>query len=139
MSEPLQLSGLLYNLLPTDIDGFDSLAELALDLRWAWNHGADSLWQRLDPALWELTSNPWIILQTVSREKLKLLLADPAFRQELDSLVQAKKRDASLPAWFQQDHPQAPLTCVAYFSMEFMLSEALPIYSGGSGTWRAIN
>ena len=25
------------------------------------------------------------------------------------------------------------LTCVAYFSMEFMLSEALPIYSGGLG------
>ena len=25
------------------------------------------------------------------------------------------------------------MTCVAYFSMEFMLSEALPIYSGGLG------
>ena len=37
------------------------------------------------------------------------------------------------PAWFQQQHPQAPLTGVAYFSMEFMLSEALPIYSGGLG------
>jgi len=35
------------------------------------------------------------------------------------------------PAWFQQIHPQSPLTSVAYFSMEFMLSEALPIYSGG--------
>ena len=31
------------------------------------------------------------------------------------------------------NHPQSPLTCVAYFSMEFMLSEALPIYSGGLG------
>ena len=36
-------------------------------------------------------------------------------------------------AWFRQAHPKAPLTCVAYFSMEFMLSEALPIYSGGLG------
>ncbi|MGO9126152.1 MAG: alpha-glucan family phosphorylase [Terriglobales bacterium] len=27
----------------------------------------------------------------------------------------------------------SPLTCIAYFSMEFMLSEALPIYSGGLG------
>jgi len=33
----------------------------------------------------------------------------------------------------QKNHPQSPLTCVAYFSMEFMLSEALPIYSGGLG------
>ena len=31
-------------------------------------------------------------------------------------------------------HPSAQsLSCVAYFSMEFMLSEALPIYSGGLG------
>ena len=45
----------------------------------------------------------------------------------------AKRQAAEAPAWFQQHHPQAPLTCVAYFSMEFMLSEALPIYSGGLG------
>ena len=30
-------------------------------------------------------------------------------------------------------YPDAPLGCVAYFCMEFMLSEALPIYSGGLG------
>ena len=38
-----------------------------------------------------------------------------------------------MPAWFQHTHARAPLTSVAYFSMEFMLSEALPIYSGGLG------
>ena len=47
--------------------------------------------------------------------------------------MQAKRQAAEAPAWFQQNHPEAPLTCVAYFSMEFMLSEALPIYSGGLG------
>ncbi len=36
-------------------------------------------------------------------------------------------------AWFQEVQAQAPLTSVAYFSMEFMLGEALPIYSGGLG------
>jgi glycogen phosphorylase len=40
---------------PTEADGFDSLAELALDMRWSWNHAADQVWQQLDPALWELT------------------------------------------------------------------------------------
>ena len=34
---------------------------------------------------------------------------------------------------FSTPIPHSPLTCVAYFSMEFMLSEALPIYSGGLG------
>ena len=43
------------------------------------------------------------------------------------------RHEAESPAWFQQNHPQTPLTSVAYFSMEFMLSEALPIYSGGLG------
>jgi len=61
------------------------------------------------------------------------MLADPAFRSQIDALVQSKKKVAQTPAWFQQYHPQSPLTCVAYFSMEFMLSEALPIYSGGLG------
>ena len=35
--------------------------------------------------------------------------------------------------WFQRWHAAAPLTSVANFSMEFMLSEALPIYSGKLG------
>ena len=35
--------------------GQEALTELALDLRWSWNHGADALWRRLDPALWDRT------------------------------------------------------------------------------------
>ena len=119
--------------LPKDVEGFDSLAELALDMRWSWNHATDQVWRQLEPTLWEMTQNPWVVLQTVSRDKLKRVLADPAFRKNIDDLLRAKRQTAEAPAWFQQHHPQAPLTCVAYFSMEFMLSEALPIYSGGLG------
>ena len=133
MNEKTQMSGPIYSFLPTDIDGFDYLAELALDMRWSWNHSADYLWRQLDPVLWQLTHNPWVVLQTVAREKLKAMLADPAFRSQIDALVLSKNKMANTPAWFQQNHPQSPLTCVAYFSMEFMLSEALPIYSGGLG------
>ncbi len=120
-------------LLPTDVDGFDSLAELAMDMRSSWNHAADFVWQQLDPELWALTHNPWVVLQTVSREKLQDVLAEPVFRKNLDDLVQARRDAGQVPTWFQQTHPQSPLTCVAYFSMEYMLSEALPIYSGGLG------
>jgi len=120
-------------LLPTDVEGFDSLAELALDMRWTWNHATDQVWRQLDTVLWELTDNPWVVLQTVSREKLRHVLADPAFRKNVDDLVQARREAAEAPGWFQQTYPQSQLSCVAYFSMEFMLSEALPIYSGGLG------
>jgi glycogen phosphorylase len=116
-----------------DVEGFDSLAELALDLRSSWNHATDQIWRQLDPVLWELTHNPWVVLQTVSREKLQRDLAKPAFRQSVDELVRARRQAADAPAWFQHTHPQSPLSTVAYFSMEFMLSEALPIYSGGLG------
>ncbi len=133
MSKQTQVSHPIHNLLPTEVEGFDSLAELALDMRWSWNHGADEVWRLLDPALWELTQNPWVVLQTVSRDQLERMLADPAFRKNVDDRQRAKRESAEAPAWFQKQHPQAPLTCVAYFSMEFMLSEALPIYSGGLG------
>ena len=114
-------------------DGFDALTELALDLRWSWNHCTDVIWQQLDPTLWKLTRHPNAVLQAMSRDEIKRRLADPVFRKKVDDLVQVKRQAAESPAWFQQNHSQSPLNCVAYFSMEFMLSEALPIYSGGLG------
>jgi starch phosphorylase len=116
-----------------DVDGFDSLAELALDLRSSWNHATDPVWRRLDPVLWKLTNNPWVVLQTVSRNKLREAMADDEFRKNVDDLLHARRHTTQAAAWFQKVHPDANLTSVAYFSMEFMLSEALPIYSGGLG------
>jgi starch phosphorylase len=116
-----------------DVEGSDSLAELALDLRSSWNHGTDEVWRRLDPALWELTQNPWVVLQTVAKDKLRSVLADATFRGKIDELLRVKHAAEEEPAWFQKNHPQSPLKRVAYFSMEYMLSEALPIYSGGLG------
>jgi glycogen phosphorylase len=133
MSDQIRVSHPIYNLLPTEIEGFDSLAELALDMHWSWNHATDEIWRQLDPNLWEITQNPWVVLQTVSRDRIERVLADPVFRKNVDSLVEASRRTAAAPAWFQQNYSQGPLTCAAYFSMEFMLSEALPIYSGGLG------
>ena len=133
MSKQTRVSHPIYNLLPTEIEGFDSLAELALNLRGSWNHASDQVWRQLDPELWEITHNPWVVLQTVSRERIEQMLADPVFRKNVDGMVQTRRRVLEAPAWFQQNHAQGPLTCAAYFSMEFMLSEALPIYSGGLG------
>ena len=59
MSEQTRAGHPIYNLLPTEIEGFDSLAELALDMRWSWNHATDEVWRQLDPELWEITNNPW--------------------------------------------------------------------------------
>jgi starch phosphorylase len=133
MSQKTRVSHPIYHLLPTEIEGFDSLAELALNLHWSWNHATDQVWRQLDPELWAITHNPWVVLQTVSREQIERVFANPGFRKEVYGLLAASHRAAEAPAWFQRNHADAPLTCAAYFSMEFMLSEALPIYSGGLG------
>ncbi len=133
MSEPI----FAYELRRADellrLAGMEELLELALDLRWSWDHGADEIWRPLAPELWDLTRNPWVILQTVAPGKLKGLAADAEFRARVETLAQEMRTSRGAAAWFQKTQAQAPLTTVAYFSMEFMLGEALPIYSGGLG------
>ena len=118
---------------PLDPAISDALTDLALDLRWSYDHSADHLWAQLDPDLWEQTHNPWVLLQTVSREKLQKITADADFQKLLADLHEEKMRDEKSDGWFQKAHPQSDVSTIAYFSMEFMLSEALPIYSGGLG------
>jgi starch phosphorylase len=127
------MSDSIHYFLPDDIEGSDRLLGLALDLQWSWSHSADELWKQIDPELWALTRNPWVIIQTVSRTKLKALSEDPGFRQRLEVLARRQDDYAQASGWYKDRYAGQPLSTVAYFSMEFMLSEALPIYSGGLG------
>jgi len=103
-------------LLPAHDHGMQTLMALALDLHWSWNHSSDVLWKELDPNLWELTHNPWIVLQTVSKDQLELKLADEVFSNKMNELAKSLSNNNPTPAWFQEKHPDSPLTCVAYFS-----------------------
>src|SRR5579864_8222258 len=104
MSTDTRISQAKQSLLSADVEGFDSLAELALDMRSSWNHATDHVWRQLNPVLWEFTHNPWVVLQTVSRERLQRALAEPAFRTTIDGLVQGRRSAARVPAWFQQTY-----------------------------------
>ncbi len=118
--------------LPSLPQGLEGLADLALDLRWSWNHGADTLWRKIDPDLWDKTGNPWLILQTIATSRLEALAADSDFRRLVKDSVSQHDQQLRQPAWFNQAYSAKPFT-IAYFSMEYGLSEALPIYSGGLG------
>ncbi len=133
MKENIDKKKPVYSFLPQDQKEVNDLSELALDMRWSWDHSADEIWRQLDPELWDITNNPWVVLQTISRERFQSVIDDPSFREKIDFLVKSRKETNAAPAWFQKYHPNNSLSCVAYFSMEFMLSEALPIYSGGLG------
>lgn len=133
MDRAKNVSSLHCKYLPVEVEGFDSLAELALDLRWSWNHSADDVWRQIDPELWELTHNPWLVLLTVSRTRLQTLARDEGFRRKVSAVLQGKRQAEERSQWFRQAYPGVPLTSVAYFSMEFMLTEAMPVYCGGLG------
>ena len=116
--------------LPSEIA---SLQSVALDLRWTWSHEGDSLWGSVDERLWERTHNPWTVLQGATRERLKQLAADDKFLQKLAAFVNSRQQYLQTPGWFRATEGAARLGGVAYFSMEFGLGAALPLYAGGLG------
>ena len=109
-----------------------ALWDLALDLRWTWSHKADALWQTVDAASWEQCHNPWVILQDLPESRACELAADPAFMEQLQRVVGARRAYLDGPSWFQSTE-NAALGGVALFSLEFGLTEALPLYAGGLG------
>ncbi|HUL70384.1 MAG TPA: alpha-glucan family phosphorylase [Gemmatimonadales bacterium] len=122
--------GFLVRELPPALE---RLRELALDLRWTWSHAGDALWRALDPETWDRIQNPWVLLQIVGRDRLEAVAADPVFVRELDQISQARRAYLEGAGWYGETYRDAPLKRVAYFSMEFGLGEALPLYAGGLG------
>jgi len=116
--------------LPSELS---ALKTLALDLRWTWNHEADALWEDVDHRLWQRTRNPWIILQNASPGRLQILSADTAFRARLQDFVAARDDYYRTPGWFVDSGYSEQLRKIVYFSMEFGLGAALPLYAGGLG------
>ena len=112
------------------------LHELTYNLRWTWDHETIALFRRLDPELWEQTShNPEWMLGRLSQERLSALVADSSFMahyrrvcRSFDEYMQLKN------TWYSEryGHLEKPPT-IAYFSMEFGLTECLQNYSGGLG------
>ncbi|MCJ7445006.1 MAG: alpha-glucan family phosphorylase [Methanotrichaceae archaeon] len=124
------ITPIFHRRLPKSLKG---LQELALDLRLNESLHADRIWEMLDPEVWERTRNPQMILQEIPQERLEQAAKNNQLKKELQSLLLTKEKLLTERSWFAQKYPRSPLRAVAYFSMEFGLSEALPIYSGGLG------
>jgi len=123
-------NGYLHRQLPQELQ---DLSELALDLRWTTSHLTRRIWQRLDPEAWEQTENPHLILLNVTQERLSAAARDRELLAELANWRRKWSEYQNNATWFRSSQPVSRLKRVAYFSMEFGLSEALPIYSGGLG------
>src|SRR5512134_1193501 len=110
-----------------------SLAELACDLRWSWNHATDSLWEALEPTIWQRTRNPVVVLQNARHQRLETLANDPTFINQLAAADAARHDYLTRSSWFEQEHAGTLPIRIAYFSMEYGITDALPLYSGGLG------
>jgi glycogen phosphorylase len=113
--------------------GLEGLTDLALDLRWTWSHFSDRLWERLDYEAWKRIGNPYFILQSVPQALLEEVAQDEALKRDLQGWLHAHREYLQNPGWFEHTYQSEDIDGIAYFSMEFGLSEALPIYSGGLG------
>src|SRR6185503_9948075 len=119
--------------LPNLPECLSELRDLALDLRWTWSHEADALWAEVDSPLWGQTKNPWSVLQGANPQRLQQLANDDGFRARLGAFVAARRHYLDQPGWFVSAHGADTVKTIAYFSMEFGLGAALPLYAGGLG------
>lgn len=111
----------------------EQIEDLATDLRWTWSHAGDAVWKAMDPQLWEQYENPFVVLQNLSRERLEELDQSAQFKKHLEDLTVERNTYCECCGWFGETHADARLKGIAYFSMEFGLGEALPLYAGGLG------
>ena len=103
------------------------LQEIAYNLWWVWNSEAKNIFRYIDNEAWhKAQSNPIVLLNIISYERMVELSKDKKFMKELDAIY------ADFRAYI--DEPKdAKKPSVAYFSMEYGLTHVLKIYSGGLG------
>ena len=103
------------------------LQEIAYNLWWVWNSDAKNLFRDIDIDAWHRAqSNPIMLLNIISFERMTELSEDKKFMERLDDVY------AQFRAYMDEPHDNNKPS-IAYFSMEYGLTHVLKIYSGGLG------
>ncbi|MBV9140690.1 MAG: alpha-glucan family phosphorylase [Pseudonocardiales bacterium] len=109
------------------------LEPLATNLRWSWHPPTQDLFASLDERTWSrVNGDPVRLLGEIPTRRLTELAAEEAVAARTQALAQDLRHYLAQPRWYQQ-RPEALPQAIAYFSMEFGVSEVLPFYSGGLG------
>ena len=108
-------------------EALQPLYEMATNLWWVWNHEGAKLFGKIDKELWVSTEgNPVLLLQSLSYKRIEEILADDVLMAEIREVYSIFKR-------YIDTKPDATKPSIAYFSMEYGLTNVLKIYSGGLG------
>ncbi|KQC12134.1 MAG: hypothetical protein APR54_10010 [Candidatus Cloacimonas sp. SDB] len=114
------------------------LNELSQNLWSTWDMDAYRLFSRIDPNLFrKYQHNPVKLLQVISQTRLEELVQNKGFLYEMKTVYKKFKSYLGYSGHYSSEKGERkdfPADMkIAYFSMEFGLHEALPIYSGGLG------
>ena len=113
-----------HSMLPEQLQ---PLYEMATNLWWVWNHEGAKLFGKIDSELWASTEgNPVLLLQSLSYKRIEEILADDVLMAEIKAVYSIFKD-------YEDVKPDQTKPSVAYFSMEYGLTNVLKIYSGGLG------
>jgi starch phosphorylase len=103
------------------------LHELATNLWWVWNHEGAKLFGEIDAQLWKETEgNPVHLLLRLSSKRMKEIIEDKKLMAKIDYVY-------NLFRTYIDVKPDNTKPSIAYFSMEYGLTNVLKIYSGGLG------
>src|SRR5690606_19051223 len=115
---------------------YNKLQTLARNLWWSWHPEVTSLFRDLDPVRWrQLDHNPIALLAEMSPDRVAERSSEMAMYTRIN---QAHRRlhdylNNRHQAWGSRHAGVLGSKPVAYFSAEFGIHEAVPIYSGGLG------
>ncbi|AUN97518.1 alpha-glucan family phosphorylase [Bacteriovorax stolpii] len=115
----------------TSMTTLSQLNDLAYNYWWSWNQDVWNLFSSINKEVWAETRNPVLVLKntkdleaSLNNEDLKKKVGDLHSRL----VTYLNRKDT----WFAKNfaNTKGP---IAYFSAEYGIHEALPIYSGGLG------
>ena len=108
-------------------ESLTKLDEIAHNIWWTWDSKAKTLFRQIDAEAWvEASSNPVLLLNILPYEKLVSMGNDAEFIKKVDEVYEDFKTYLNV-----EKNQKTP--SIAYFSMEYGLTEVLKIYSGGLG------
>ncbi|MDR2384423.1 MAG: alpha-glucan family phosphorylase [Tannerella sp.] len=108
-------------------ENLTKLYEIATNLWWVWNHEGAKLFGEIDAHLWKETEgNPVHLLLRLSGKRIKEITEDTELMAKIDYVYDLLQTYIDVKA--DENRPS-----IAYFSMEYGLTNILKIYSGGLG------
>ncbi len=123
-----------FTIEPNLPDELFPLLTIANNLWWSWHGEAQDLFRRIDPQCWEKCyHNPLAMLGLIPQDRLNKLATDEGFISHLLRVYSQLEYYTSKHGWWARTYGKSEKPTIAYFSMEYGITECLPIYSGGLG------